>query len=115
MAYAILAIVGVLSLIPVPDIADIDVKGSDKLIHFLVYFLLSAFFTVLVRFNRSLILIAAGLISYGILLEYLQSLTGYRMMEGYDILANSAGVICGLLVRAGTIPLRFRQIESNYF
>ncbi len=112
MAYAMLAIVGVLSLVPVPDVG---VEGSDKLMHFSTYFLLSAGFTTLVRFNRSLLLIFIGLISYGVLLEFLQSLTGYRYMESYDMLANSAGVVCGLLVRFSSVPLWFRQKELQYF
>ncbi len=70
MAYAMLAIVGVLSLVPAPNVG---IEGSDKLMHFSTYFVLSVFFTVLVRFNRSLVLIAGGLISYGVLLEFLQS------------------------------------------
>lgn len=108
MAYAMLAMVGVLSLIPSPDI---DIEGSDKFIHFFTYFILSTGFTVLVRFNSSLLFVAAGLISYGIVLEYLQGLTGYRFMEGYDMLANSAGVIAGLMVRLTAIPGWFRRIE----
>ena len=107
LAYAMLAMVGVLSLIPSPDIGD-----SDKFMHFFTYFVLSAGFTTLSRFNRSLLFIAAGLIGYGILLEFLQGMTGYRFMDVYDMLANSAGVICGLLVRVTTLPEWFRKIES---
>ena len=112
MAYAMLAMVGVLSLIPSPDIG---VEGSDKVIHFLTYFILSAGFTTLVRYRRNLMFVAAGLIGYGILLEFLQGLTGYRFMEGYDMLANSAGVICGLLIRFTAIPEWFRKIELLIF
>ncbi|MCK4708451.1 MAG: VanZ family protein, partial [Gammaproteobacteria bacterium] len=101
MAYALLAIVGVLSLVPAPEI---DIEGSDKLMHFLTYFVLSACFTTLVRYNRSLIFIAVGLVAYGVLLEFLQGLTGYRFMEVYDVLANSIGVITGLSVRFSAIP-----------
>ena len=104
-----LAIVGVLSLIPAPDIGV-----SDKSMHFVTYFSLSAGFSLLVRLNRNLIFIAFGLISYGILLEFLQGMTGYRFMETYDMLANSAGVVCGLIVRFSSLPEWFRKIEFNF-
>ncbi len=112
MAYAMLVVVAVLSLIPVPDIG---VEGSDKLIHFFIYFILSSAFTTLVRYNHRLLLVACGLISYGILIEFLQGMTAYRSMEAYDMLANSVGVLCGLLIRVSKIPTWFRQIELQYF
>ena len=110
MAYAVLALVAVLSLIPSPDIG-----ANDKFMHYLTYFILSAGFTTLVRHNRSLILIAVGLIGYGILLEFLQGMTGYRYMEVYDMLANSIGVLCGLLVRLSAIPCWFRRVELHFY
>lgn len=112
MAYAMLAIVGVLSLIPAPEI---DIEGSDKLMHFFTYFVLSAIFSTLVLLNRSVLFIAVGLISYGGLLELLQSLTGYRFMEGFDMLANTVGVIAGLFIRATDIPEWFRKFEMKLF
>jgi len=103
-----LAIVGVLSLIPSPDIG-----GSDKFMHFITYFILSAIFTILVRFNRSLLWVAVGLIGYGIFLEYLQGMTGYRFLDNFDMLANSVGVMGGLLLRATPAPLWFRRAENR--
>lgn len=103
--------VGVLSLVPSPDIGG----SSDKFMHFITYFILSSGFTTLTQFNRNLIFVAIGLIGYGILLEFLQGMTGYRFMEGFDMLANSAGVICGLLVRLSAIPEWFRKIELRVF
>ncbi len=110
IAYVVLALVGVFSLIPSPDIGV-----SDKSLHFITYFMLSAGFSTLVRFNRSMILVIVGLIGYGILLEFLQGMTEYRFMESYDMLANSAGVICGLIVRLSFVPEWFRKIELQLF
>ena len=106
-----LAIVGVLSLVPAPA----AIGGSDKLMHLLTYFILSAGFSTLVCYNKSVLYIAIGLISYGILLEFLQGLTGYRFMEAYDVLANSVGVISGLIVRFSVIPVWFRRVELQLF
>jgi glycopeptide antibiotics resistance protein len=91
LAYSITLVVGVLSLIPGPDIG-----GSDKLVHFLTYAILSAGFSLIVEQQRSLWLILFGLIAYGLLLEFLQGLTGYRFEDMADALANSLGVITGL-------------------
>jgi len=91
LAYSITLAVGVLSLIPGPDIG-----ASDKLAHFLTYAILSAGFSLIVEQRRSLWLILFGLIAYGLLLEFLQGLTGYRFEDMADALANSLGVITGL-------------------
>jgi len=110
IAYVVLALVGVFSLIPSPDIGV-----SDKSLHFITYFMLSAGFSTLVRFNRSMMLVVIGLIGYGVLLEFLQGMTEYRFMETYDMLANSAGVLCGLVVRLSFLPEWFRKIELLLF
>ena len=91
LAYSITLAVGVLSLIPGPDIGV-----SDKLAHFLTYAILSAGFSLIVELRRSLWLILFGLIAYGLMLEFLQGLTDYRFEDMADALANSLGVITGL-------------------
>lgn len=110
LAYATLAIVAILSLIPSPDIG-----GSDKLLHFITYFILSAGFSVLVQQHQSMIAIAFGLVIYGILLEFFQGMTGYRYMDGLDMLANSVGVVVGLLVRFTAFPEWSRMLEVRLF
>ena len=110
MAYAMLGLVALFSLLPSPDIGT-----SDKVLHFTTYCSLSAGFTTLVRFNHQLLWVAVGLILYGILIEFLQNLTGYRYMEVADMLANSAGVFCGLLFRLTPVPVWFRQFENRLF
>ncbi len=104
-----LVLVAVLSLIPAPDMG-----GSDKLLHFVTYFMLSATFSTLTRTLKASLIIASGLIVYGILLEFAQGLTGYRMLDSLDMLANSTGVIFGLLPRVTPIPLWFRKLESRW-
>lgn len=91
LAYALTLAVGVISLIPGPDIGS-----SDKLAHFLVYATLSAGFSLIVEQRKSLWLVLVGLIAYGLLLEFLQGLTDYRFEDMADALANSLGVITGL-------------------
>lgn len=110
IAIAMLLLVGIASLMPAPELGT-----SDKLLHFVSYFILSAGFTILNQRSLYLILIAVGLILYGILLEVLQGLTGYRMMEINDMLANSTGVLTGLLVWLTPAPTWFRVMEARLF
>jgi VanZ family protein len=100
LAYALLLIVTVLSLVP----AVPNVGGSDKLGHFLAYTFLSIAFSLIIRKRKSLWWVLFGLIFFGILMEYLQGLTEYRYADPEDALANSIGVVFGLLFHFS--PLR---------
>ena len=82
---------GVVSLIPAPDLG-----GNDKIGHFIAYAMLSAWFSLLVEQRKSLWHILFGLIAYGLFLELLQGLTSYRSGDLADAVANSLGVITGL-------------------
>jgi VanZ family protein len=95
-----LLVVAVLSLTP----AAPSIGGSDKLGHFLAYATLSLAFSLIIRQRKSLWRILFGLIAFGILMEYLQGLTGYRYADPEDALANSIGVVFGLLFHFS--PLR---------
>ena len=108
IGYALLAIVAVLSLIPVPDIG-----GSDKLLHFLSYALLSGWFSLIVKYSRSLRLVLCGLTAFGLLMQYLQGMTGYRFQELDDAIANSLGVMVG--ISAHFSPLRGMVIKLDKF
>jgi VanZ family protein len=100
LAYTLLLVVAVLSLAPTtPNVGD-----SDKLGHFLAYAVLSIAFSIIIRQRLSLWWVLFGLIAFGILMEYLQGLTGYRYADPEDALANSIGVVFGLLFHFS--PLR---------
>ena len=91
-----MALVVVLSLMPVPDLGDLP-SGSDKLEHFLVYSLLAAGAVQLYPRWSSLLSVGVALVLMGIGLEYAQgALTEHRMMDRLDALANTLGVIAGL-------------------
>ncbi len=91
LAFIWLLALGVVSLIPAPDLG-----GNDKIGHVIAYAMLSAWFSLLVEQRESLWRILLGLIIYGLLLEFLQGLTSYRSGDLADALANSLGVITGL-------------------
>ena len=90
--YRLLAVM-VASLVPMPD----DVGISDKTGHLIVYLVLSGWFSLLARNRFILGMSLLGLVLYGMLIELLQGLTGYRFAEWGDVVANSLGCALGAL------------------
>ncbi|WP_442265071.1 VanZ family protein [Tenacibaculum sp. ZS6-P6] len=78
----------------------------DKIHHTLAYFFLTiSWLSVFIGKQRKnqIVLLC---IAFGILMEFLQSnLTNYRLFEYLDIVANTVGVLIGLLF--------FNRIEKN--
>jgi VanZ family protein len=109
LAYAQLLVVAVLSLTP----ALPNVGGSDKLGHFLVYLVLSTTFSLIIQQRKSLWWVLLGLIAFGVLMEYLQGLTGYRYADPKDAVANGIGVAFGLLFHFS--PLRFVLLKVDSY
>ena len=106
LAYIMLLVFGILSLMPGPDIGD-----SDKIAHFVGYAALSAWFCLIIEQRNSLWRILIGLISYGLLLELLQSLTSYRFGDLADVVANSLGVITGLVFYFTPLRRILRKVD----
>lgn len=106
-----LMLVALASLLPPPDLM---LTTSDKFLHWVTYSVLAAGFSLLVRVRHSLLYVASGLILYGMLIEVLQGLTGYRFAEWGDVLANSVGVLCGLLVWLSPLPRLLRYCEAGF-
>jgi VanZ family protein len=84
---------------------------SDKLEHFSSYAVL-ALIPALTERAPVRFAIAIGLVGLGILLEYLQLLTG-RDFETADMLANTAGVAAGLLIGLAWPALRSRRARRQ--
>ena len=103
---AILAtiIIGVLSLSAVPKLnLELGIKSGDKYLHFIAFFGLSTiwYFALRNRIQKRVFnfFVPLALIFYGIILEILQNgITTYRTGDIYDALANTAGVIVGLVL-----------------
>ena len=111
LAYGLLLVVTVLSLVP----AVPNVGGSDKLGHFLSYAFLSIAFSLIIRKRKSLWWVLLGLILFGILMEYLQSLTEYRYADPRDALANSLGVVFGLLFHFSPLRLVLLKVDAYLY
>ena len=90
------ATVVVFSLLPGSALEDLP-SANDKLEHFLSYAVLAAGAVQLYPRWPSLLSVGIGLVLMGIGMEYAQgALTADRMMDRYDALANTLGVIAGL-------------------
>ncbi len=96
--------IAVLSLTSIPKIDfGIQIKESDKYLHFFAYFVLSIVWYFALRekiktpsFRYFLIML---IIFYGIILEALQGgLTNYRTADVYDAVANTTGIIIASLL-----------------
>jgi VanZ family protein len=99
------------SLAPAPD--SVGVSTWDKLGHFLIYAVLMLWFAGIYRPSRYLV-IAIALILLGGLLELLQSLTGYRMGDWNDFLANGAGVLLGVALARLALGGWCARIEDRF-
>ena len=94
-------------LMSLEDIPKINISNGDKIFHFGAY----AVFTILwyyslifnLNFKKSkALLFATGLaVVFGIVIEVLQdSMTDYRAMDIYDVIANSLGALITALILA---------------
>jgi VanZ family protein len=85
------------SLVPafvLPQVPD----GGDKVEHFLSYFVLAAAAVQLFAPRHAVLRAGTGLVAMGIALEIAQGLlTSTRQMDASDALANTLGLVGGLL------------------
>lgn len=91
------------------------VSNVDKWLHAVAFFTLAVWFAGLMA-KRSYWLIAAGLMMFGFLVEFVQLQTSYRTADWGDIAANTVGIILGLTVAAaglGGWGLRFEDWYSR--
>lgn len=98
IGYLLVALVVFLSLSSSPVDTGLRFPYEDKLYHALAYFTLMLWFAQIYhdRFKRTLF--AVLFIMLGVALEYLQSFDPNRYSEFGDIVANSTGVLLGLLI-----------------
>jgi len=92
--YGALLAVLVLSLLPVDHP---DFSPNDKVNHFIAYCVLMVLGFLA---HRQPVRTALKVVLFGVLIEVLQGLTGYRLFSVLDMAANGSGVLAGyLLVR----------------
>lgn len=92
-----------LSLLPPQNLPKVQLfRGADKLIHFTMYLIFSVLSCWSLKSEENgyaIWLILPVTIGWGILMEYIQLEMGAgRSFSMYDILANSTGVVVGILL-----------------
>jgi|TARA_B100001250_G_scaffold394141_1_gene397658 VanZ family protein len=99
LSWFFLALVIILSLIPMPIDSSYDYSyiHLDKLAHFLSYALLLVLFSK-VYIPRFYLKISLLLFFLGVLLEIIQNYISYRAFDINDLLANTFGIMLGILV-----------------
>ncbi|HEY5802973.1 MAG TPA: VanZ family protein [Lysobacter sp.] len=109
-----LAAVVVTSLVSASDLPPPPFEGVDKLEHFLAYLVLSGYAVMLFERRRAQALAAAGLIALGVGLEIAQgALTVSRQADSADALANSLGVLAGLILAATPVSRALQWLEAR--
>ena len=99
-----LVLIVLLSLLPTSNLPDVPFfSGEDKWIHFCMYLGLGfvTCWSLDMRGKRmpSLNMLLAGVFAWGVLMEILQRLmSNGRGMDVWDMLANLAGAVAGLIV-----------------
>lgn len=108
-----IALVIILSLMPNPP-DPLGFEQSDKLSHLLAYGGLMLWFCQLYAGKAQRWVLAFALVTLGVGLEFLQSLTPDRLYEVLDMLANTSGVLLGWLLAATPLAQGLRVIEARY-
>jgi VanZ family protein len=98
-----------LSLLPPQDLPELPLfEGVDKVVHFLMYFIFSVLFCWAIKTELNyyrLFLIIPVTIGWGIFMEILQfNMHIGRSFSWYDILANTVGVACGVIIYVLVCP-----------
>ncbi|MCC6521677.1 MAG: VanZ family protein [Polyangiaceae bacterium] len=94
---AALVVVLALSLWPLPEPPPLH-TGWDKTDHLAAFVALGLL--GLPSWPGERVRVAGGLLAYGVLIEVLQGLTGYRMADWRDFVADAAGVALAALLLA---------------
>ena len=102
------------SLLRMPDI-NIYLSYTDKLVHFLMYFVLVGWFIQLYHQSGSRSLILLGAILLGLLIEFLQGMTSYRTFDFIDVIANSSGAIGAFLLAGTSFDSILGQIDVRLY
>ena len=107
-----LVFITILSLVSFSNNTFSSFQNSDKIIHFFFYFVLTLLllngFNNKLRYKYLIVIVLA--VSYGIVIEVLQNeFTLTRKADFYDVIANTIGVICAVLLN----KYLFESIFSN--
>ena len=104
----VLLVIG-LSLTPKPP--DLDLPDAANYGHIIAYFWLMIWFAQIHRSARRRWLLAAGFGALGIVLEFIQGMTGYRHFDYLDMARNCAGIALGLALARSPLQDALYRLE----
>ena len=106
-----IGLVILLSLMPSPASLP-GLMGVDKLMHLSFYGFVMFWFGLCYFPGRAYNLMGLGLILIGVVLEFIQSKTGYRSMSCFDMAANALGVSIGWTLARTRISSALIYVEK---
>jgi len=109
-----IAIIFLASLSKVPEV-DLPISFVDKLVHIMMYFILVAWFIQIYEQSLKQFIILIAAMFMGLLIEFLQEMTGYRSFDYMDGIANSVGAICAFLLAKTPFSLLLKDIDLWIF
>jgi len=113
--YVLVVLVVFLSLTSNPVDTGLSFPYEDKLYHAFAYFTLMFWFSQIYHDSFQRNMIAVVFIFMGFTLEYLQSFDPKRFAELGDMVANTAGVVLGLLMALSGAKNILLKIEKALF
>ena len=97
------------SLTPYP--VEIQVEQGDKYGHVMAYLALMSWFSNIYEGTRGRVICALGCIALGVGMEFAQRLTETRTFEVADMVADTVGVLVGLVLAPPRMPNYLRVAE----
>lgn len=91
----------------------ISFEFSDKIGHFLAYAALMGWFGQIFNSRYALLFFAVGFVLMGVSLEYIQGMGRHRHFEYADMVANTIGVILGLLLTTTVLKGSLHWFEQR--
>ena len=82
----------------IPSELSPDISFWDKGLHFIAYMIFAFLASGISGNKKTLVYLSLGIVIYSGILETVQSIIPGRMMSGRDLLANTLGVVVGVLL-----------------
>ena len=98
LALTIIVFFGITILSLLPPKSGMEIQSNDKINHFIAYAVLSLNLGFVVKRVKTYLFCIPLLFAYGLLLEYFQGFVPGRQPSWLDALANSIGVVIGLII-----------------